>query len=90
MSSVTGSLPTYEHLSCLAIKRQDGERWTEEGKTALTLCKSAEPLMRYLLQIAIGQLVKNQPQKVPFVLVNKSSGKLFVQDKEEVKKIQTT
>lgn len=55
----------------------------------LTLCNSAECLMRYLLQIVISQLVKNHPQKVPFMLVNESTGRLFVQDKEEVNKIQT-
>lgn len=42
--------------------------------------------MRYLLQIGISRLVKNHPRKVPFVLVKESSGKLFVQDKEGVKK----
>lgn len=42
--------------------------------------------MRYLLQIGISRLVKNHPRKVPFVLVKESSGKLFVQDKEEIKK----
>lgn len=46
--------------------------------------------MRYLLQIVISQLVKNHPQKVPFMLVNESSGSFFVQDKEYVKKNQTT
>lgn len=68
------------------IKRQHRKRWKVEGKTALTLRKSAEPLMRYLLQIVISQLVKNHPQKVPFMLVNESSERFFVQDKEYVKK----
>lgn len=86
MSKVTGTVQTNKHLSSLNTKRQHRKRWKVEGKTALTLRKSAEPLMRYLLQIVISQLVKNHPQKVPFMLVNESSERFFVQDKEYVKK----
>lgn len=89
VGSVSGTLQANRHLSSLNIKRLHRERWKEEEKATLTLCKSAERLMRYLLQIVISQLVKNHPQKVPFMLVNESSGRLFVQDKEEVNKIQT-
>lgn len=86
VSSVTGTVQTNEHLSSLNIKRHHRKRWKAEGKAALNLCKSAKPLMRYLLQIVISQLVKNHLQKMPFMLVNESSGRLFVWDKECVKK----
>jgi len=89
VSSVTGTVQTNKHLSSLNIKRQQRKRWKAEGETAFTLRKSAEPLMRYLLQIVISQLVRNHPQKVPFVLVNESSGRYFVQDIELVKKNTT-
>lgn len=84
--SEQGNWDCSKHLSSLSIKSQHRKRWKVEGKTAVTLRKSAEPLMRYLLQIIISQLVKNHPQKVPFMLVNESSGRFFVQDKEHVKK----
>lgn len=86
MSRVTGTLQNKENLNSLNISRQHRKRWKLEGETALTLQKSAEPLMRHLLQIVISQLVKNHPQEVPFMLVNESSGRVFVRDKECVKK----
>lgn len=72
MSSVTGTLQNKENFSSLNINRQHTKIWKLEGETALILYRSAEPLMRYLLQIVISQLVKDHFQEVPFMLVNES------------------
>lgn len=78
MSSVTGTLQNKENFSSLNINRQHRKRWKLEGEAALIPHKSAEALMRYLLQIVISQLVKDHSQEVPFMLVNESSRRVFL------------